>query len=42
MQINLLKKLFRKNFNRSDIIVSLGGGIVGDFAAFVASIIKEE
>ncbi len=38
--INLTNKLLSKNFNRSDIIVSLGGGIIGDFAAFVASITK--
>ena len=37
---NLTNKLLSKNFNRSDVIVSLGGGIIGDFAAFVASITK--
>tara|TARA_B100000035_G_scaffold312276_1_gene323394 strand:+ start:6 stop:1118 length:1113 start_codon:yes stop_codon:yes gene_type:complete len=35
-----LKKLLSKNFNRSDLIISLGGGITGDVAGFVASIFK--
>ena len=35
-----LKKILSKNFNRSDIIISLGGGITGDVAGFVASIFK--
>ena len=35
-----LKILLSKNFNRSDLIVSLGGGITGDVAGFVASIYK--
>tara|TARA_E500000178_G_scaffold356330_1_gene433452 strand:+ start:5715 stop:6824 length:1110 start_codon:yes stop_codon:yes gene_type:complete len=36
----LLNKLFTKNFNRSDLIISVGGGIAGDIAGFVASIYK--
>ena len=40
-QVNLfLKKLLEKNFNRSDLVISLGGGITGDVAGFVASIVK--
>ena len=29
-----------KNFNRSDLIISMGGGITGDVAGFTASIFK--
>ena len=29
-----------KNFSRSDLLIALGGGVVGDFTAFVASILK--
>lgn len=36
----LVEKCLEKKFNRSDILISLGGGILGDFTAFVASIIK--
>jgi len=35
-----LKILLSKNFNRSDLIISLGGGITGDVAGFIASIYK--
>ena len=35
-----LNKLLSKNFNRSDLIVSIGGGITGDLVGFVASIYK--
>ena len=35
-----LKKLLSKNFTRSDLIISIGGGITGDLAGFVASIYK--
>ena len=39
--INLfLDKLISKNFNRSDLIIGIGGGITGDVAGFVASILK--
>ena len=37
---NLAEKCLAKNFNRNDILISLGGGIVGDYSAFTASIIK--
>jgi 3-dehydroquinate synthase len=35
-----LRKLLSKNFNRSDLIIGVGGGITGDVAGFVASIFK--
>jgi 3-dehydroquinate synthase len=35
-----LNKILLKNLNRSDLIISLGGGITGDVAGFVASIYK--
>ena len=37
---NFLDILMSKNFNRSDLIISVGGGITGDVAGFVASIFK--
>ena len=37
---NFLNKLFAKNFNRSDLIISIGGGVTGDTVGFVASIFK--
>tara|TARA_B100000989_G_scaffold125126_1_gene92728 strand:+ start:4020 stop:5132 length:1113 start_codon:yes stop_codon:yes gene_type:complete len=37
---NYLNVLLSKNFNRSDLIVSVGGGITGDVTGFVASIFK--
>jgi 3-dehydroquinate synthase len=36
----LAEKCISKKFNRSDIIIALGGGILGDFSAFTSSIIK--
>ncbi len=36
----LAENLLEKNFNRNDVIVAAGGGIIGDFAGFVASILK--
>ncbi len=35
-----LNKILSKNFNRSDLIICVGGGIAGDVAGFVASIFK--
>ena len=35
-----LNKLLSNNFNRSDLLISLGGGITGDIVGFVASIYK--
>ena len=37
---NLVEKCLDKNFNRSDVMIALGGGIIGDFSALVASLIK--
>ena len=36
----LIEDLLKKNFNRSDTLIAAGGGIIGDFAGFVASILK--
>ena len=36
----LVEYLLKKNFNRNDIIIAVGGGIIGDFVGFVASILK--
>ena len=35
-----LKILLSRNFNRSDLLISVGGGITGDVTGFVASIFK--
>ncbi len=35
-----LDKLLAKNLNRSDLIISVGGGITGDVVGFIASIYK--
>jgi len=35
-----INKLLSKNFNRSDLVIGIGGGIVGDLTGFVASIFK--
>mgnify|MGYP001400875666 CR=1 FL=1 len=35
-----LKILLKKNLNRSDLLISIGGGITGDVAGFIASIFK--
>ena len=37
---SFLNKLLSKNFNRSDLIISIGGGVTGDTVGFVASIFK--
>lgn len=40
-KVNLLaESLLKNNFNRNDIIIAVGGGVIGDFAGFAASIIK--
>ena len=39
--VNLfLEKLLAKEFNRTDLIIGVGGGITGDVSGFVASIFK--
>ena len=35
--ININKFLLENNFNRGDMIVAFGGGVVGDISGFVAS-----
>ena len=37
---NILSLLLRKNFNRNDCIISIGGGITGDVSGFAASMFK--
>ena len=36
----VIKFLLKNNFSRSDCVIAIGGGIVGDFSCFVASIYK--
>ena len=36
----LVEKCLSNNFNRNDVLISLGGGILGDYSAFAASIVK--
>ncbi len=36
----LVEKILSKNFNRSDTLIAVGGGVVGDLSAFIASIVK--
>ena len=36
----LINKLLKLNFNRSDLIIGVGGGIIGDMTGFVSSIYK--
>ena len=37
---NILSILLKKNFNRNDCVISVGGGITGDVSGFAASIFK--
>ncbi|MDA9065842.1 3-dehydroquinate synthase, partial [Candidatus Pelagibacter sp.] len=37
---NILAILLKKNFNRNDCVISIGGGITGDVSGFAASIFK--
>ena len=37
---SLIDKLLKLNFNRADLIIGVGGGIVGDMSGFIASIYK--
>jgi 3-dehydroquinate synthase len=36
----IIEQLLKENFNRSDCIISLGGGIIGDLSAFISSLTK--
>lgn len=38
--IKLYQKLIKYKFQRNDLIIALGGGVVGDFSGFVASTYK--
>ena len=41
LQVNkLAEKCLSLNFNRNDILIAFGGGIIGDFCGFTSSIIK--
>ena len=37
---DLIEKCIAKNFKRSDVIITIGGGVLGDLSAFAASLIK--
>ena len=37
---NLVEKCILNNFNRNDLLIAVGGGIIGDFCGFAASILK--
>ena len=37
---SLVENLLKNNLSRTDVIIAAGGGIIGDFAGFVASILK--
>ena len=37
---NIIENLLKNNFNRSDCIISLGGGIISDLSAFISSVLK--
>ena len=36
----IINKLFKLNFNRSDVVIGIGGGIIGDMSGFISSIYK--
>ena len=36
----LIESLLKDNFNRSDCIIALGGGVLGDLSAFISSLTK--
>ena len=37
---NIIEQLLKNNFNRSDCVISFGGGIIGDLSAFIANLTK--
>ncbi len=37
---SILDKLLKNKFNRSDIVIGMGGGILGDISGFISSIFK--
>ncbi len=36
----IIEDLLKNNFNRSDCVISFGGGVVGDLTAFISSVTK--
>jgi len=36
----ILESLFRAGFDRSDLVIAFGGGVIGDLAGFAASVFK--
>ena len=36
----IIQELLKSNFNRSDCVIALGGGIIGDLSAFISSLTK--
>jgi len=38
--VSLIEDLIKNNFNRSDCIISFGGGVLSDLSAFVSSVTK--
>ena len=40
MANKIIEKLLKENFNRSDCVIALGGGILGDLSAFVSNLTK--
>ena len=37
----IIEQLLKDNFNRSDCIIALGGGVIGDLSAFISSLTKK-
>ena len=40
MRVPIYMLLLNKNFSREDVLISVGGGIVGDIAGYAASLFK--
>jgi 3-dehydroquinate synthase len=36
----IIDQLLKNNFNRSDCVIALGGGVIGDLSAFISSLTK--
>ena len=36
----IIEQLLKNNFNRSDCIIALGGGVIGDLSAFISNLTK--
>ena len=39
-QEKIIEKLLKDNFNRTDCIIALDGGVIGDLSAFIANLTK--